>query len=344
MGSKKVGQVGLKAIEYLKKYPKASILSLATKLHQDHPALFRNIQAGRNAIGWHLNLYKTRDRKYSPSVTIKHTTPFSKQNPYGLPPSYALPRVPFILPKINNNILVLSDLHFPYQDNGSITRAIRYGLEHKVNTIFINGDLLDCFQLSKFEKNPDNRPTTKEEIELAKDFLTKLRKLFPTAQIYYHLGNHDVRYERFMTSHSIMLKDLFGDDETSLESRLNLINLRIHMIGDKQITYCGTSGLLFHHGHYIFRGVQSPVSPAKTIYDKMGLSMICGHTHKISEFTKIDGYGNIHTCWSTGSLAELLPDYAPMANNYAHGFAHAIIHLDNTFTVRNYRLSNGKIL
>lgn len=339
----KTGPIGLKTIEYLNKYPGASELAIARKIVDDLPHLFKNIEAARNSIRWHNKKVKKRG-KLAKSPVVPRTGTYTRENPFGLPSSHALIRTPFHLPKVNNNILILSDLHFPYQDNKAITRAIKYGIEHKINTIFINGDLLDCFQLSRFEKDYENRPSTKDEIDLAKDFLTLLREIFPKAQIYYHMGNHDVRYERFMTTHSIMMKDLFGDSDTSLESRLNLINLRIHLIGDKQITHCGTSGLSIHHGHYIFRQAQSPVSPAKTISDKMGLSMVCGHTHKISEFTKIDGYGKIHTCWSSGSLCELLPDYSPMANNYTHGFAHAIIHKDDSFTVRNYRLNNGKIL
>lgn len=338
----KIGRVGELTLEYLLRYPKASEAAVARKLVEDYPEHFSSVQLARNAIGWHKGRRVSKGYRSKRNLDLPKI--FTRENPYGIPASHALKRMPYILPKVNNNILIISDLHFPYHDPKSIHRAIKYGLDNKVNTIFINGDLLDCFQLSKFEKDYENRPSSKEEIELAKEFLTNLRKFFPKAQIYYHLGNHDIRYERFMNTHSIMMKDLFGDDEITLESRLGLIKLRIHLIGDKQITHCGTSGLSIHHGHYIFRGAQSPVSPAKTIFDKMGMSMICGHTHKISEFTKIDGKGAIHTCWSSGSLCELLPDYSPMANNYAHGFAHAIIHKDDTFTLRNYRMSNGKIL
>lgn len=333
---------GIKTLAYLKKYPTASENSIAKQLHKDYPHLFSSVQKARNNIRWHKGKQHC-GRGYKTPHPIKTPELCDRENPFGFPQSHALKRDPVSLPVVNNNILLLSDLHIPYHDIKALNCAIKYGLDNKVNTIFINGDLLDCHQLSRFEKDFSKRSTV-EELEAAKDFLTKLRKLFPKAQIYLHLGNHDIRYERFMNTYRIMMKDLFGDDETSLETRLNLINLRIHLIGDKQITHCAGDNLLFHHGHYIFRSAQSPVSPAKTIYDKMGVSMACGHTHKISEFTKIDGKGKISTCWSTGSLCELLPDYSPMANNYTHGFAHIIINKDNTFKFRNFRISNGKIL
>ena len=335
---------GITAVTYINKYPGASDNAIAKKLHKDYPELYRNLEAARTVVRYHLKRPGAPGYKKCRTEAVPRTRIFTREDPFGIPPSHAKKREPNYLPVVNNNILILSDLHIPYHDDTAIKRAIRYGLDQNVNTIFINGDLLDCFQLSRFEKDYKNRPSTKIELELAKHFLTSLRGYFPEAQIYYHLGNHDIRYEKFMHTHNIMMSDLFGDDEVTLETRLGLIDLNIHLIGDKQITHCGTSGLSLHHGHYIFRGATSPVSPAKTILDKMGMSMICGHTHKISEFTKIDGRGQIHTAWSTGSLCELSPDYSPMASNYTHGFSHAIIHRDNTFTVRNYRMNDGKIL
>lgn len=339
----KLSLAGIKALDMLNKYPTASENSIAKKLHKDHPLQFPTVQAARNVIRWHSGVQRD-GRGYKKKIPIERKSTATRENPFGFPQSHALKREPFILPTANNNILIISDLHIPYHDTKSLNCAVNYGLKNNVNTIFINGDLLDCYQLSRFEKDPDKR-STYHELEDGREFLARLRKLFPKAQIYYHLGNHDIRYERFMNYQRIMMKDLFGDDETSLETRLDLIKQRIHLIGDKQITQCGPDGnLMIHHGHYIFRSAASPVSPAKTVYDKMGISMICGHTHKISEFTRIDGKGRISTCWSSGSLCELLPDYSPMANNYAHGFAHAVIHKDGTFTLRNFRLSNGKIL
>lgn len=325
-------------IEYIKKFPKHSKASIARLIYNKHSTIFRDESQVRDLIRFYTKSMGKQNRRRSLEV-IEHHPVHYINNPYGLPASYEEKREPFILPKVNDNILVLSDLHIPYHSIAAINCAIKYGKENKINTIFINGDLIDMYQFSRFEKDPRKR-SAKDEINAAKEFLAVLRKLFPNAGIYYHFGNHDIRYERWLMSHP----EIFDDPYFELETRLECIKSKVHIVGDKQITYCGaTGGLSLHHGHFIFRGSQSPVSPAKTILDKMGMSMICGHTHKISEYTKIDGKGKIHTCWSSGSLCELLPDYNPMANNYTHGFAHAIIK-DDKFTVRNFRIDNGKIL
>lgn len=328
------------ALEYLRRFPKSSKLSIARMLYKDHPLLFTSVDNARTVVRKHTNSQGKSSRSCNQSERIIHQSGHTRENPYGLPASYEEIRLPYILPRVNNNILIISDLHIPYHNIAAINCAIKYGLEQKVNTIFINGDLLDFYAFSRFEKDPRKR-SAKDEIEAGKEFLAKLRKLFPHAGIYYHLGNHCIRYQKWLMAHP----EIFDDPYFELETRLELIKQKIHLIGDKQITHCGKEGhLSLHHGHYIFRGAQSPVSPAKTIYDKMAMSMICGHTHKVSEYTMTNGKNKLFTCWSTGSLCELLPDYSPMANKYAHGFAHAIIKNDGTFSVRNFRINEGKIL
>ena len=321
-------------IEYMNRFPKHSKKSIAKILVKDHPILFKTIEEARGSIRYHTG---TSGKKNLYGEKIKHESECTRENQFGIPKSYSEDREPFILPVIENNILIISDLHIPYHDISSIQCAVKYGKENRINTIFINGDLLDFHQLSRFEKDPRKR-NTKEEIEAGIEFLNYLRQEFPRAKIYYHYGNHDIRYERWIMSHP----EIFGDPYYELESRMGLLNLGVRMVDDRTITKAGH--LMIHHGHYIFKGTQSPVSPGKTIIDKAGHSMICGHVHKVSEYTKLDVNGDIYTGWSSGCLSELLPDYSPMCNNYAHGFAHAIIAPDKTFTLRNYRIKNGKIL
>jgi predicted phosphodiesterase len=262
---------------------------------------------------------------------------YTRENPFGIPESYELVREQFILPKVENNILIISDLHIPYHNTAALNCALQYGIKEKVNTIFINGDLLDFHGLSRFLKDVRKR-NVKQEMDACVEFLTGLRKAFPRAAIYYHYGNHDVRYEHWLMAHP----EIFGDPYYELENRLTLGKLKIKAIDDKTISKAGK--LAITHGHYIFRGASSPVSPARTMLMKAKQSMICGHTHKISEATAMNLDGDIYTCFSTGSLCELLPDYTPMCNDYSHGFAHAKIKNDGSFSLLNFRIHKGRIL
>ncbi len=111
------------------------------------------------------------------------------KNPYNLPESYQEKREPLQLPLTCNNILLISDLHIPYHDIDAITIALEYGVEHKVNTIFINGDLIDNHKVSRFESDPKKR-SVKQEFDATKQFLVALRQIFPNAEIYWLKGNH----------------------------------------------------------------------------------------------------------------------------------------------------------
>lgn len=323
--------------EYCRKYPKHSTASISKMLLKKEPLLFTNYESTRSCVRTIRGLRSDgRSSKLKKGV-VKSESKITRENPYGIPDSYEEIREPYILPKVNNNILIISDLHIPYHNIASINCAIRYGIENKVNTIFINGDLIDFHGLSRFEKDPRKR-TVPQEMDVAIEFFKVLKKQFPKADIYYHLGNHCVRYERWLMAHP----EIFGDPYYELESRLGLRGLGVRMIDDKTITKAGK--LSIHHGHYMFRGAQSPVSPARTMLLKAKQSMVCGHTHKISEATATSLDGHIYSCFSTGSLCELTPDYTPMCNDYAHGFAHVRVKEGGDFEIRNMRIYEGRIL
>ena len=75
----------------------------------------------------------------------------------------------FYIPKGQNNILVLSDIHIPYQDNKALELAINYGIENKVNAIYLNGDTIDMYQGSRFIKDRRLRDLA-GELELTRQF------------------------------------------------------------------------------------------------------------------------------------------------------------------------------
>ncbi len=80
-----------------------------------------------------------------------------QSNPLDLPPSQEAHYKPFKLPINHNNILLLSDIHVPYHNIQALTLALKYGLENEVNTILLNGDVIDFYAISRFEKDPRKR-------------------------------------------------------------------------------------------------------------------------------------------------------------------------------------------
>ena len=258
-------------------------------------------------------------------------------NPLNLPKSKESIYTPFKLPKTATDILLLSDIHIPYHNIEALTLALQYGMQHNVNTIILNGDLIDFYAISRFEKDPRKRDLA-HEVNTCREFLTILRKLFPTQEIYFKCGNHDVRFEHYIMRQA---PDLLGLGEYNLETLLKLEQHRITFIPDKQIIHAGQLTIL--HGHELGKSVFSPVNVARSLYMKAKDNAICGHHHQTSEHTEPSINGKVVTCWSVACLSELSPDYHPVGNKYTHGFAHIKVEPSGDFEVQNLRIIKGRI-
>lgn len=321
---------------YLERFPNHADLTLAKLIYKENSLIFKDVESTRTVVRYIRGHNGGNSKKLADKSLVKPKT--FDTNPYKLPDSEEKKREPFILPKACNNILLISDLHIPYHNIPAITAALDYGKKEKINTIVINGDLMDFYHMSRFEKDPRKRDI-RYEFDCTKAFLRILRKQFPKVAIYWMFGNHDTRYEHYLMAKA---PEIFNDPYYRLEERLQLSQERVTVIDDKTIVKAGK--LSIHHGHLFFRGVFAPVNIARGLFLKTKVSTIVGHTHKISEHTETNLSGEIVTCWSMGCLCELSPDYNPFANSYGHGFSHVKIEDSGLFNVKNMRVYNGKIL
>lgn len=309
---------------------------LARIMYNENKLTFKDVEAARfvlRAIEGKVGKATKEQRK--PIVT--HPAAVRPYNPYNLPESHKEDREPFKLPLACNNILLISDLHIPYHDINAITIALDYGKKQKVNTIFINGDLIDNAQVSKFERDLNKR-SVRQEFDATKQFLVSLRANFPKAEIYWLKGNHCIRWEKFL---AMKVSEIWDDPYFHLEERLRLNEQRVKILDDKVLVKAGK--LSISHGHHIFKGIFSPVSPARGAYMKAKQSIIVGHLHRASHHPEVDLDGNIVSCWSIGCLCELRPNYSPLVSNSQHGFAHIMIESNGDYTVKNYQIIKGKI-
>ena len=322
------------AREYRAKYPDFPTKKLARVMYAENALSFIDEEKARSCLRYIEGKSGIRHRRLN---TVKESeflkTESRPYNPYNLPQSYQEKREPLAC----NNILLISDLHIPYHDIDAITIALSYGKEHKVNTIFINGDLIDNSQVSRFEKDMKKR-SVKQEFDATKEFLVQLRNLFPVASIYWLKGNHCIRWEKFLEQ---KVREIWDDSYFHLEERLQLNEQKIQILDDTVLVKAGK--LSITHGHHIFKGIFVPVSPARGAFLRAKQSVIVGHLHRASFHPETDLDGNVIGCWSTGCLCELRPAYSPLVSNSQHGFAHILVESSGDFTVRNYQIINGKL-
>jgi predicted phosphodiesterase len=322
--------------EYILKYSQASTMAIARLLVKDYPLDFDNIEQARGLVRGHRDERSIKSVKNPIQIRSAETKKQFMSKTFDLPETDYSKIEPFIIPKGQNNILILSDIHFPYQDNEALQLALNYGLENKVNAIYLNGDILDFYQCSRFTKDRRLRDMA-GELEMGRSFLRMLQAKF-NCPIYYKIGNHEKRYEDYLM---IKAPELLGIDDFKLEQLLRMREFGVTLVKDKQMAMAGKLPIL--HGHEWFGGFAPPVNPARGLFLKAKESCIVGHHHRTSEHTEKTLGGEVTTTWSTGCLCGLEPEYAPY-NNYNHGFAHVKIGDKGSYELKNLRIINYKIV
>jgi predicted phosphodiesterase len=319
--------------EYLTKHPDTPTATLAQLIYSDHPTFFTNKESVRTIIRSYRGEMKHTNVKQRFSRTPEQRKEALRSK---LPSTDYDPVKPFKLPKGQNNILVLSDIHLPYHDETALQLAIDYGVENNVNAIYLNGDTMDMYQASRYTKDPRLRNLA-GELEMTRNFLQLLQETF-RCPIYFKIGNHEERWE-----HYLMLKapELLGIDEFRLENLLRFREYGVTLVKSKQISYFGKLAVL--HGHEFGHSVFSPVNPARGLYMRGKESCLAGHNHQTSEHSEKSLSGEVVTTFSTGALCGLSPDYMPF-NKWNHGFAHVTVTDNGHFNVKNIRIINGKIV
>jgi predicted phosphodiesterase len=254
---------------------------------------------------------------------------------FELPESDYKPYVPYELPKSCDNVLILSDIHFPYQDNTALRSAIKYGIDNGVNAIILNGDILDCYQASRFVKDIANRNIA-GEVEIVKSFLKTLRKLFRDAEIIFKTGNHEDRWKNLLLSQAPEFVGLKG---VTLEHNLELDLLGIKFVDDKQLVKAGR--LFIAHGHEIFSSAGA-INVARTFRLKANDNVCFGHFHRVQDDIARTISDKIMGSFAMGCLCGLSPLYMPI-NQWSHGFGHIQIESDGNFVFHNKKIINGVI-
>lgn len=240
-------------------------------------------------------------------------------------------------------VAILSDLHIPYHDEKAIAAAVDYISSYirrkkkKLTLLIINGDGIDCYELSDYEKK-SGRPNYDEECKKMREFLKHLKKRFPKTKIIYKKGNHEKRVERYLINKASAL----SLEANSIQEMVGTRDLGVEVLGDQQIIWLGNQAVV--HGHEFSESRCSSVNPAKSLYDKSGEEAIGGHHHRTSSFIKKTISGYLLRCYTMGCLAHLSPEYR-RHNQYNHGFAITEI-LENgvDFHCDNLIIENGVVL
>lgn len=321
------------AIEVCSKHPDSPSMTLARKIYKENPEVFIDLEDARYVIRNVRGKAGEKMRKEIKDKSLYDKAP-RPLNPFNLPESEAKDKKPFKLPKASKKVLILSDIHIPYHDNSAIIAACEEGLKQGVDTVYLNGDILDFYQLSFHEKDPRKRSLA-DELEAGRTFLAWLRETFPTQTIYYITGNHEYRLERYLR---VKAPELLDCNEFKVDVLLRFREFDIINIPHRSKVYFGK--LLVEHGDKLLGA--GGVNPARTLLLKFKRPVICGHFHRTTSANSKVYDSHTDMAWSTGCLCELEPNYMEV-NEHNHGAAIIDVENNGSYRVNNFLIINGKV-
>lgn len=320
--------------DLLTRFPDVATKTLARKAYNENIEVFKDVENARSFIRKHRGNSGKKVRK-----ELKNKDHYREnQKPF------AWNKIPEGEKVLNWNdpleidfdrVLVISDLHVPYHDKVALEITLNHAHKKGVDAIYINGDFIDAYQLSRWVRDPRLRSFA-EELKIAKEILWIIRKGFPDIPIYYKVGNHDYRYELYM---KLKAPELLDIPEFELKNILGLENMGFEYIANKE--WVKINGLPVLHGHEGGQSFTNPVNPARGVFLKTIDSVLIGHHHQPSSHTSKTLRGKAITTFSIGCLCDLAPEYMPV-NKWSHGFCY-IENDEDGFNVDNKRIVKGKV-
>lgn len=320
--------------ELIAKFPNHGALTLAKAAYKEYPEWFLDLEAARSAVRGILGVHGNRMRAEFKSVSLRRP-PRAAGEKIQLPPSKAEAWLPFDLKA--SKIAIMSDVHVPYHDATALEPTLARFKKFNPDCVLLNGDIADCYSISRWEKDPRKRNFI-SEIKDVRQFLRYVRQQFPKARILYKLGNHEERWHAYLYQKA---PELVGLEVTTFESIVESNDIGVEIIQDQRIITAGKLPIL--HGHELPKGLTNPVSPARGAFLRTIDCVLIGHHHRTTEHTEPSMMGKIITTWITGCLCDMRPEYARI-NRWNHGAAEVELAPSGDFHVRNFRIHDGKIL
>ena len=223
----------------------------------------------------------------------------------------------------SDRILSISDLHFPF----ALPISTFTDYFSKVDTLVLNGDIVDGQAISKFPKTYRKSPI--EEIVGAREYLIDLIGRIHPKRVFITYGNHDMRLQSYLA------KNLDSDllelmPKTPLElifvDGFNRYNKEsgtktwyeplCNLFDDVEINYTDNwwfqyKNVIFCHPAAFSSGMMKTAENAMTYFRNEGLvftELVMAHTHRLGEYV----IGNT-TLYEQGCCCDVTK------NNYCDG-------------------------
>lgn len=288
--------------------------------------------------------WEWRKLKEELKLEVEDTAASVEVDPLPLKPIVFSPAIPAGGSASSDGVFVsvhYGDTHYPFADADALAVFIAILRDLQPDLIAHHGDLLDCYSISRYEKNPAERVTLQDEIGAGARHLAEIAKTAPDARRLLLCGNHEDRLRRLIwkMSRDFPARSLLQleDVRAALDwpSLLGLESSGWEWHEDKVVLF---DRLILKHGTTVRKWSGYSAKAERERYSKSGMS---GHTHRMGAHFHRDWNGQ-HGWWELGCLCDLNPEYVEDPD-WQQGFAVITWNEDRThFTVEPVHIHEGQ--
>lgn len=228
--------------------------------------------------------------------------------------------------------LVIPDVHIPYHLPAALESCLRHGESlPALDRIVLIGDLIDCYTVSRFCKDPRRKTTLAGEVKVASELLRDLRRRFPGCEVHFCEGNHEDRLRKYLWRQAPELEGLKGLSVPELLG-VESLNIHWHSAGFR------VGKLLYTHGNRIRKLAGQT---ARVMSEELATSVICGHSHRQGWCPRTTPEG-LYDAYEVGCLCDYKQlDYVDTAPNWQEGWATVVQYPSGAFHVDFARIVRG---
>lgn len=212
-------------------------------------------------------------------------------------------------------VVFIPDIHAPYIHADAFHTAMAFLRAFDPDVVFVLGDVIDFYQLSRFSKSPTRLTELQYDIDQAVWALKWIRKSAPKAKIYFLKGNHEERLNKFLWTKAAELISL-RDLTVPHLLELNQPDINMEYVETGSMMY---RGILVKHGNVV--RARSGYTATGEL-EKAWISGVSGHTHRLSQIYKTN-FAGMFTWLESGCLCKLDPEYAEgQITDWQHGLSY----------------------
>lgn len=167
----------------------------------------------------------------------------------------------------------LTDYHCPFHDPRAHALALLILDDLKPAEIIVGSDGIDCYSISRWDRNPARKDTLQDEIDTWIELVKEIKQTSPDAILTWIKGNHEDRLRRLIWNNV----GLFGLRALEWPNLLKFEELGIRAGKNNEVNYGDLA--VVKHGSLV-RQDSAYTAKGELEKEKHDIVVVSGHTHR----------------------------------------------------------------